>query len=347
MDIYGNNYKDNNNKNNSNNKVLWILIASNTKKLFVNLENYLKQVSNITIIKMEFMKLSILLDDNNEVQFIFNNEILKKPNCIYFLGSTTHSPSITLMDSINYLKYLRKQFELLKIHVINHNELSFITIDKFMSHIICKNINILQPKTMLINIVEFKNQNNNSAHQLSEQVLLDMQKNPSYNQIINNFNFPIILKSPFGGCGKYVWKIDNLNELDSFVKSYSESNIIVQEFISASLLRDVRVFIINNEIIYSYQRTGIQNDPTEFKSNISNGGSINEIQIDESLKNIVNKFLIHYPIEIGALDFLYGADSWLLCEISLGANLTIHDIDKKNEVYGKIVNYLVQKTLSI
>lgn len=334
MNIYGNS------NNNPNNKVLWILVASNTKKLVVNLENYLQQVSDITIIKMEFMKLSILLNDNDEVQFIFNNEILKKPDCIYFLGSSTRSISITLMDSINYLKYLRKQFELLKIHIINQNELSFITIDKFMTHIICKNIKISQPKTLLINIAELKNQNNNSTHQLSEQ-------SPSYNQIINNFNFPIILKSPFGSCGKYIWKIDNLTELNSFVKSYSESNIIVQEFISNSLLKDVRVFIINNEIIYSYQRTGIQNDPTEFKSNISNGGSINEIQIDESLKNIVNKFLILYPIEIGALDFLYGADSWLLCEISLGANLTIHDIDKKNEVYGKIVNYLVQKTLSI
>jgi len=313
--------------------ILWILTPNINLKKNIELMNLCKDVKDITIMWIEYNKIQIILFEPDESQLLFEGNVIKPPNCVYFNSYSTKLLNTSINDckSIYIHKTLCDYFDLNNIPIINTSKTILHSVDKYALYQLCNKLNIKFPKTCIVH---------------------PNQSEICYKNILKNFNFPIILKYPSGSGGNFVWKINNYDEFIHFISISSEHCILIQETILESLRKDVRVCIIGKEIAFAYER--INNDKNEFRSNIEKGGERNLIIVDEKLENIVKKIITDLNIEIGGIDFLYGENDMILCEITLGFPIcdVINSLDKinyssKNIIKNNLINYLVKRTLNI
>jgi glutathione synthase/RimK-type ligase-like ATP-grasp enzyme len=336
--------------------VLWILTPNINLKKNIELMNLCKDVKDITIMWIEYNKIQIILN-NNHSQLLFEGKAMKPPNCVYFNSYSTKLLNTSINDtkSIYIHKTLCEYFDLNNIPIINTSKTRLHSVDKYALYQLCNKLNIKCPKTCIVH---------------------PNQSEICYKNILKNFNFPIILKYPSGSGGNFIWKIDNYNDFIDFISVHNgvlhklhqpaasppeimcklpisgEHCILIQETILESLGKDIRVCIIGKEIAFAYER--INKDKNEFRSNIERGGEGNLKIVDEKLENIVKKIINDLNIEIGGIDFLYGKNEMILCEITLGFPIcdkvnSLDDINiiSKNKIKNNLINYLVKRTLNM
>jgi len=313
--------------------ILWILTPNINLKKNIELMNLCKDVKDITIMWIEYNKIQIILFGPTESQLLFEGNVMKPPNCVYFSSYSTKllNSSINDTKSIYIHKTLCDYFDLNNIPIINTSKTILHSVDKYALYQLCNKLNIKCPKTCIVH---------------------PNQSEICYKNILKNFNFPIILKYPSGSGGNFVWKINNYNDFIDFISINNQHCILIQETILESFGKDIRVCIIGKEIEFAYER--INNDKNEFRSNIERGGEGNLKIVDEKLENIVKKIIKDLNIEIGGIDFLYGKNEMILCEITLGFPIcdkvnSLDDINysSKNIIKNNLINYLVKRTLNI
>ena len=124
-------------------------------------------------------------------------------------------------------------------------------------------------------------------------------------------NYPVVLKTVDGHGGTEVELCRNSLEAEQFLSTYSNREIIAQQYIESGA-QDVRVFIIGDEIIGAVKRTGIDS----FKSNYTLGGSIESYTLSHTQEIDVRKVVRALKSDYIGIDFLLLPDgSWLLNEI--------------------------------
>ena len=150
----------------------------------------------------------------------------------------------------------------------------------------------------------------------------------------------------FGGKGVIVIEksaMQNIKSLLEFYisKSKSESNyVILQEYVEGAELGDVRVLMLNGQVIGALRRIPSQGD---IRSNISAGGRVEKYKLtkeDKILCERVGKKLVQDGIYFAGLDIIGSK----LIEINVLSPGTIKDINKLYNVklQKKIVDYLEQ-----
>ncbi len=100
-------------------------------------------------------------------------------------------------------------------------------------------------------------------------------------QIIEDFDFPIIVKNGMVHKGKEVYKVNNEAELSEKVSAIRESGnpVVIREFIPND--GDLRIFTVNYMAIAAMKRISTKG---EFRSNISLGGKGKNINLDSEPK---------------------------------------------------------------
>lgn len=122
---------------------------------------------------------------------------------------------------------------------------------------------------------------------------------------------PVVLKTVDGHGGNEVFLCSSENQAVSFFEQFTNHELIVQPYIESGA-RDIRVFMIGEEVVGAVKRTG--ND--SFKSNYTLGGSVEKYTLsslqEKDAKTIARAIKSDY---IG-IDFLLLPDGrWLLNEI--------------------------------
>ena len=92
---------------------------------------------------------------------------------------------------------------------------------------------------------------------------------------------PAILKLLESSLGKGVIKADSINAAKSTIEAFSgiKKSIIIQEFIEEANGADIRVFIVNGEIVGSMKRQGKEGD---FRSNLHRGGTAEPTELSKT-----------------------------------------------------------------
>ncbi len=148
--------------------------------------------------------------------------------------------------------------------------------------------------------------------------------------------YPVVLKTVDGHGGQEVFLCPTPAEAKTFFQQFQHRQLIAQPYIESGA-RDVRVFIIGNEIIGAVKRTG----NGSFKSNYTLGGTIEKYPLaiwqERDALTIARALKSDY---IG-IDFLLLPDgSWLLNEIEdpVGARslYMTHDLN----VAEKLMSYI-------
>ena len=164
------------------------------------------------------------------------------------------------------------------------------------------------------------------------------------------FGYPFILKPSDGHGGKHVFLINNDSELKAAIKaifSTYEKNpyrkLLIQK-VADTIGRDLRVYILNNEIEMGMMRVSSSDD--EIRANFSLGGIASRHSVDSAEYEIIKKITAAMPSDYIGIDFLYNNGRPVFNEIedAVGARMvyanTDTDILKK---YAEHIKNVIEK----
>ena len=127
--------------------------------------------------------------------------------------------------------------------------------------------------------------------------------------------FPCVLKVVTGshGAGVYLCRtpkeFEDLSELISSLDS--KTSMIIQEYISHSEGRDLRVIVIGGRVVGAMQRTATDGS---FKANISRGGEGAAHEVDDEMEMLAIQVAKVLDLDIAGVDLLFHPDGYKICE---------------------------------
>lgn len=123
---------------------------------------------------------------------------------------------------------------------------------------------------------------------------------------------PMIIKESYGSFGAQVYLASTQEEARSIVLSLGYKEFIMQEFISESCGRDVRVNVVGGRVVSAMER---YND-NDFRSNITNGGSMRRIDLTDEIKDAAIAAAQAIGLDFAGVDVLFGKDGPIVCEVN-------------------------------
>lgn len=132
------------------------------------------------------------------------------------------------------------------------------------------------------------------------------------------FGYPFIIKPVSGSRGRGVFLCESRNQTEDLVAFIEVSidpkvNVIVQEFISTSRGRDIRVIIVGGRAIGAMLRTAKEG---KFKANYSTGGSVSPFALNEAIEWLAVESARVVGLDIAGIDILFDHDGYKICEIN-------------------------------
>lgn len=212
-----------------------------------------------------------LFKEINKKIYYDSNEINELPKLILLRGNDLNSCLI---------------FEKRGIKVINSSFTINNCCDKLKTHQIASKLNIKQIKTIHSNTIK-------------------------YDEIIKEVGLPFILKYRFGKQGNNIYVINNEKEYNDILSTINLDEYIIQEFIKTSYGKDVRLFIVGDNVIGACERR----NESGFMSNLAQGGLSYHFELNDEIKKQSLKLAKELKGDIISVDYIFGDNNELLfCE---------------------------------
>lgn len=153
--------------------------------------------------------------------------------------------------------------------------------------------------------------------------------------------FPLVLKEAFGSFGKQVYLIKNKAELVKKLNEIGFKDALLQEFISSSNGKDVRINVVGDKVVACMLR---YNDG-DFRSNISNGGKMQKTEVPVDWKNAALTACHALKLDFAGVDVMFGKDGEpIICEVNSNphfrSTLTCTGVDMSELIIDHIVKKL-------
>lgn len=247
-----------------------------------------------------------LIDIREEV---FNPEIYR-PNF-----------DLALERSVSTVKgaYATKFLESLEITVINSSEVTSICEDKFFTSLALQNADVPTPKFALVFGIE-------QAKKTIEQI----------------GGFPVVLKPNLGSWGRLLAKVNDVDCLEAIIEhkdvlgSPQQKIIYIQKYIKKPE-RDIRVFIVDNEVVCAIYR----NSP-HWITNTARGGVVTNCPITTELQSISKKASKAVGGGILAIDVFETENGLSINEINHTMEFKNSETPTGVSISGAIVDYCIK-----
>ena len=160
-----------------------------------------------------------------------------------------------------------------------------------------------------------------------------------YEYVLSELGLPLIIKEAHGSFGMKVYLIESRQAFFEKVEELSGIDFLFQQFIASSRGRDVRVNVVGNQIVAAMYRYS----NTDFRANITNGGTATTIDLTEAQKTIALQAAQVLGTEYAGIDLLFGEnDEPLVCEVNAAAHIrNIYNVTGAN--VGKRTEYILRK----
>ena len=127
--------------------------------------------------------------------------------------------------------------------------------------------------------------------------------------------FPVIVKTLAGSQGRGVFLCETRHKFEDLIAMITTSqgnpNFVIQEFISSSVGRDLRVFVIGQRVVGCMKRMA---RPGSFKANYSRGGSVESYSVTPLIEQLAVKAAQVLDLEIAGVDLLFDGHGFKICE---------------------------------
>lgn len=184
-----------------------------------------------------------------------------------------------------------RQMERMGVRVFNGSATIESVADKLHTHQILAESDLPTPRTMLAKF----------------PVNMDL--------VEQEIGFPVVVKTLLGVNGSGVFLINDRAALTDLMELIQETNpniqLIFQKFIANSKGRDIRVFVVEGEVIACMERRAVDGG---FKANFSQGGAVEEYPIDEAGKELAIRVAEVLDIQVAGVDLLFTEDGFTVCE---------------------------------
>ncbi len=133
--------------------------------------------------------------------------------------------------------------------------------------------------------------------------------------IEETIGFPIVVKTISGSQGNGVFLCETQDHLQDLMQlidtAKTQANFIIQEFISTSKGRDLRVFIVGGRVIACMER--ISRDGN-FKANFSRGGEVRAFPPSKEIEWLATECARVLNLDITGIDLLFNGEDFKVCE---------------------------------
>lgn len=245
---------------------------------------------------------------SKELEVLYKGKPLKKYDCVYVRGSFRYAllqRSITrALHHDTYMPIQPKGFTL------GHN--------KFLTLLELQKKKVAIPKTYLT-------------------ATLDAAK-----KILDQVNYPIIMKIPSGTHGKGVMFADSVASAKSMLDTLevSKQSYIIQEYVETEEISDIRAIVVGNKVVAAMKRKAT---PEEQRANIHMGGEGTPYEVDYDTEQVAVKSAKAIGADVCAVDILMGAEP-LAIEVNLSPGLQGITATTKKNIAAKIAKFLFEKT---
>lgn len=187
---------------------------------------------------------------------------------------------------------IARQLERLGVHVFNRASVIETVRDKLHTHQILAESGIDTPDTMLAKF----------------PVDIDL--------IEKTIGFPVVVKTLNGALGIGVFLLESRSAFQDLMDLVGETNpnlqLIFQKFVSVSKGRDLRLVVVDGEVVAAMERRAQDGG---FKANYSSGASVHEFIPDQEAIDIALKTAEVLNIDIGGIDLLFKeGGGYTICE---------------------------------
>jgi gamma-F420-2:alpha-L-glutamate ligase len=262
---------------------LWMLGNRLTTEMYER-ERFVEEADkygiDFNLVFADEIDLIVSRDDRKSIRF--RNDIVPLPDVLLArTGSGTGYFNLSVL----------RQFERLNVPTLPNSASIEASKDKMYANQILAQAGLPIPKTMLTRFP--------CKAELVEKVV----------------GFPCVLKVVTGSHGKGVYLCENakqFEDLSELVSSFDfKTSMIVQEYISYSEGRDLRVIVIGGRVVGAMLRRSTDGS---FKANISRGGEASPFEVDDQMELLAIQTAKVLDLDIAGVDLLFATDGYKICE---------------------------------
>ncbi len=160
--------------------------------------------------------------------------------------------------------------------------------------------------------------------------------------IEKEFDYPLVVKTISGTFGKGIFLCKDRNQLEDLgglieISKNPSINVIIQEFISSSSGKDIRVVVIGGRAIGAMLRKAQEG---KFKANYSAGGTVEPLKLNPAMEWLAVESAKLLDLEIAGVDLLFDGDHYKICEVNSAPQFRGFEEATKINVPLKIFNYI-------
>ena len=132
---------------------------------------------------------------------------------------------------------------------------------------------------------------------------------------IKKLGLPLVIKECYGSFGQQVYLAQSADEALNILRNTREP-LIFQKFIAESRGRDIRINMVGGKAVAAMMRY----NKSDFRANITNGGSMVPYTPDEREIVIAKKVCKILELDFGGVDILFSERGPLVCEVNSNAH---------------------------
>lgn len=219
-----------------------------------------------------------------------------------------------------YQKAVFRHLERMGVLFINSSDSIDTVKDKLYTMQILAQNNVPHPKTMLV-------------------------RNPvDVSYVEKKIGFPIVVKSLSGTHGKGVYLAKdkkNFSQLMDMMEQFNDRfNILLQEYVSDSHGKDLRIMVVGGKVIGAMKRESQDGD---FRANITRGAGAKPVEMDEQMEFLSLESTKLLGLDIGGVDLLYDNGGYKICEVNSSPGFSGMEKYTDIKVAEQIVTYVKHK----
>ena len=128
----------------------------------------------------------------------------------------------------------------------------------------------------------------------------------------SKINYPLIIKEAYGSFGEQVYLVEDDALANKIIDSIGYKDFLIQEFVSSSKGKDVRINVVGDKAIVSMLRM----NTSDFRSNISNGGTGKSFTPNDDFISLAIQAAKALGLSFAGVDVLFGEDGPVVCEVN-------------------------------
>jgi len=150
---------------------------------------------------------------------------------------------------------------------------------------------------------------------------------------------PVIIKLLEGTQGVGVILAETVKVAEAIIETLhsTKQNVLVQKFVSESKGRDIRAFVVGDQVVGAMRRVA---QGTEFRSNVHRGGHTEVVKLDDDYKETAVRAAQIMGLRVAGVDMLEGADGPQIMEVNSSPGLEGIEACTQLDIAGAVIDYI-------